>query len=105
MRCSKTNSIPTTVDSITRAIEEGNAKYLQKFPGIGPKASQQIILDLKGKIDFEALSLKTGNLLEVEEALEALGYKHAEIKKVLPKLDSDRETNELIKDALALMLK
>lgn len=94
-----------SAESITKAIDEGNAKYLQKFPGIGPKASQQIILDLKGKIDFDALAIKTGSLLEVEEALEALGYKKAEIKKLLPKLDPNKQTHELVKDALAMMLK
>ncbi len=94
-----------SVASITNAIDEGNAKYLQKFPGIGPKASQQIILDLKGKIDFEGQSIKTANLIEVEEALEALGYKQKEIKKVIPKLDASKETNQLIKDALQMMLK
>lgn len=94
-----------SVESITRAIDESNAKYLQKFPGIGPKASQQIILDLKGKIEFEDKAIKTLNLIDVEEALRALGYNAREIKKVLPKLDPSRNTNELIKDALALMLK
>lgn len=94
-----------SVGSITKAIEEGNAKYLQKFPGIGPKASQQIILDLKGKITFEGQAIKTINLVEVEEALEALGYRQKEIKKILPKLDPEKKTNQLIKDALAMMLK
>ncbi len=94
-----------SVESITKAIDEGNAKYLQKFPGIGPKASQQIILDLKGKIDFEDKAIKTANLIEVEEALKALGYKAKEIKKVLPKLDTSKKTSDLIKDALAMMLK
>ena len=94
-----------SVESITGAIDDGNAKYLQKFPGIGPKASQQIILDLKGKIEFEDKSIKTVNMLELEEALRALGYKAIEIKKVLPKLDSDKTINELIKDALAMMLR
>ncbi len=94
-----------TVESITSAIDDGNAKYLQKFPGIGPKASQQIILDLKGKIEFEDKAIKTLNLIDVEEALKALGYKDREIKKVLPKLDPSKHTNDLIKDALAMMLK
>jgi Holliday junction DNA helicase RuvA len=94
-----------TVESITGAIDDGNAKYLQKFPGIGPKASQQIILDLKGKIEFENKAIKTLNLIDVEEALKALGYREKEIRKVLPKLDPSKNTNLLIKDALALMLK
>jgi len=44
-------------------------------------------------------------LMEVEEALSALGYNAKEIKKVLSKLDATKNTNELIKDALKLMLK
>ncbi|MFA6647143.1 MAG: Holliday junction branch migration protein RuvA [Candidatus Izemoplasmatales bacterium] len=94
-----------TVGSITKAIEDGDAKYLQKFPGIGPKASQQIVLDLKGKIDFEEVSIQTQNIVEVEEALIALGYKSKEISKALKNLDNTKTTNELIKDALAMMLK
>ncbi len=94
-----------TVESITKAIDDGDAKYLQKFPGIGPKASQQIILDLKGKIEFEDKAIRTVNMIDVEEALKALGYKAKEIKKILPKLDPDKKTNELIKDALAMMLR
>lgn len=94
-----------TVESIAQAIESGNASYLQKFPGIGPKASQQIILDLKGKIEFDSLPEMNTNLIEVEEALGALGYSSKEIKKVISKLDSSRTINELVKDALKLMLK
>jgi Holliday junction DNA helicase RuvA len=93
------------VPSITGAIESGNARYLQKFPGIGPKASQQIILDLKGKIDLEAPSSFINSLEEVDDALQALGYNHKEIRKVLDKLDQTKSTSELIKDALKLMLK
>lgn len=94
-----------SVGSITKAIEDGDAKYLQKFPGIGPKASQQIVLDLKGKIEFENISIDSQNIVEVEEALTALGYKSKEIEKILKKLDTSKNTNELIKDALQMMLK
>jgi Holliday junction DNA helicase RuvA len=93
------------VTAIAGAIQSGNAKFLQKFPGIGPKASQQIILDLQGKIDLTAISEGSGTLSEVDEALQALGYNAKEIKKILPKLDGNKPTNELIKDALKLMLK
>lgn len=95
-----------TVVEIQGAIQSGNAKYLQKFPGIGPKASQQIILDLQGKIDLNASLPIVGDVLsEVDEALQALGYNAKEIKKILPKLDAKKPINELIKDALKFMLK
>ncbi len=92
------------VNSIADAIESGDAKYLQKFPGIGPKSSKQIILDLQGKIDLET-KVVSENFMEVEEALKALGYSPREISKVMSKLDETKETNDLIKDALSLMLK
>ncbi|MCK5732041.1 MAG: Holliday junction branch migration protein RuvA, partial [Tenericutes bacterium] len=91
-----------SVESITQAIDDSNAKYLQKFPGIGPKSSQQIILDLKGKIEFEDKAIKTANIIEVEEALRALGFKAKEIKKLLPRLDTSKNTSDLVKDALAM---
>jgi len=94
-----------SVDQIAGAIISGNAKYLQKFPGIGPKASQQIILDLQGKIDLTPISAFSDSLSEVDDALQALGYNAKEIKKILPKLDAKKPTNELIKDALKMMLK
>lgn len=94
------------VDDVVGAIERGDAKFLSKFPGIGPKSSQQIILDLKGKIDLteEARSSST-NVKEVEEALKSLGYKSKEITKVVKGLDGSKPTNVLLKEALAKMLK
>lgn len=94
-----------SVSSIQQAIESGNAKYLQKFPGIGPKASQQIILDLQGKIDLSTSVALDDHLNEVDLALQALGYNAKEIKKILPKLDASKPTSTLIKDALKFMLK
>ena len=94
------------VDDVIGAIEIGNVKFLSKFPGIGPKASQQIILDLKGKLNFEADKIiLNSNISEVEEALTSLGYKAKEIKKAIKDLDVSKETNELLKDALGQMLK
>lgn len=94
------------VNDVIGAIELGNSKFLNKFPGIGPKASQQIILDLKGKLDLEEPSyVKSSKIEEVEEALQSLGYKSKEIKKALKDLDPKKPTDQLLKDALATMLK
>jgi len=94
------------VQDVIGAIEIGNVKFLSKFPGIGPKASQQIILDLKGKLSFEEDRIVvTTNINEVEEALKSLGYKSSEIKKAIKNLDPSKPTNQLLKDALGQMLK
>ena len=93
-------------DEIVKAIESGDAKYLNRFPGIGPKASQQIILDLKGKIHLGPMTLqKTNRISEVEDALKALGYKQKEIDRITKKLDASKDTSQLIKDALKLIAK
>ncbi len=94
------------VDDVIGAIEIGNVKFLSKFPGIGPKASQQIILDLKGKLNLEVDRIVLNdNISEVEEALKSLGYKAKEIKKAVKNLDGSKPTNQLLKDALSQMLK
>ena len=91
---------------VVGAIELGNAKFLSKFPGIGPKASQQIILDLKGKLSFDEPGFtKSNSITEVEQALKSLGYKASEIKKAITKLDGTRTTEQLLRDALGAMLK
>ena len=94
------------VNDVVAAIELGNSKFLNKFPGIGPKASQQIILDLKGKLNLEEQSFaKSDSISEVEEALKSLGYKSKEIKKAMKELDPTKDTEQLLRDALATMLK
>ena len=92
-----------SVSETMNAIDNANATYLMRFPGIGQKASQQIILDLKGKVNFQAKT--SSSLDEVREALVALGYKAKEIDKAVKDLDDSLPVSELIKRALQLMLK
>jgi Holliday junction DNA helicase RuvA len=94
------------VNDVIGAIEIGNVKFLSKFPGIGPKASQQIVLDLKGKLDLsENIKAKSNAITEVEEALKSLGYKSREITKVIKDLNPQGKTETLLKTALSKMLK
>ena len=93
-----------SVLNIAQAINKGDAKYLCKFPGIGMKSAQQIVLDLKGKIAVKGYH---GNYLvldEVRDALEVLGYSDKDINKVLPQLDSSKSTSELVMEALHKIL-
>jgi holliday junction DNA helicase RuvA len=87
------------------AIEEGNIKYLTKFPGIGLKSAQQIILDLKGKLVDDDTELVPTHKSDVEAALSALGYSKVEIRKVMKKIDQDQEVETMIKAALQLLIK
>jgi len=87
------------------AIEEGNVKYLMKFPGIGLKSAQQIILDLKGKLIQDEDELIPTSKNDVEDALNALGYSKTEIRKVMKKLDHDQAVEVMIKQALQMLIK
>ena len=93
-----------SVTGIIDAIDRENILYLTKFPKVGEKVARQIILDLKGKLVKDDSAPTTG-FEEVVEALESLGYKTADIKKVLPKLDASLKMEEQIKEALKLLLK
>lgn len=97
-------SIPGIMD----AIERENILYLKKFPKIGEKLAKQIVLDLKGKLEFIGTGI-TDDVVEtqeeLQEALLALGYKDKEIKKVIPVVDSNKKLEEQIKDALKLLLR
>lgn len=95
------------------AVEAGDITYLTKFPGVGKKTANQIVLDLKGKLaellDDRQLFMKmTGNdLEEAMEALAALGYSAKEIAKVQKVLEKEElsGTDEYLRQALKLMMK
>jgi len=90
------------IDGINNAIENSDINYLKKFPGIGPKSSQQIILDLKGKLITE--NINNPKLLDLQEALISLGYKKREINKVIKSLDYNESIDVLIKISLRRLL-
>ena len=92
---------------LTSAIENGDAKYLTKFPKIGPKTAQQIILDLKGKLVIPDLPLfSNSSLQEAVEALGALGYGDKELIKVRKAFENtDASVDEIIKKGLQLLVK
>lgn len=80
--------------ALISAVEGQNVDYLVKFPGIGKKTAQQIVLDLKGKLtDIPGVTLDLFNepvaianenkaLTDAILALEALGYGKTDIKRV-----------------------
>ena len=101
-------------EGFVNAVETGNVTYLTKFPGVGKKTAQQIILDLKGK--FEAVPEETtkavvstnqATLEEAKEALLGLGYSAKEITKIWKSLEAaaPSTTQEALKLAFKLLMK
>ncbi|ALS02562.1 Holliday junction ATP-dependent DNA helicase RuvA [Enterococcus silesiacus] len=105
---------------LINAIESEDAAYLTKFPGVGKKTAQQMVLDLKGKLGeletseaaVEAMakaptSSANQSLTEALEALSALGYSEKEIKRITPKLEElgKQPTDEYLRNALKFMMK
>lgn len=100
-------------EGLVQAISEKNSTYLTKFPKIGKKTAQQMILDLEGKlqaVESPVLNLAQATenqaLDEAMEALQALGYKAAELKKIRKFFDGTADTAEnYMKSALKMLVK
>lgn len=107
----------STPPQLAAAIIKGDTKLITKAQGVGPKAAQRIILELKDKIDSndlgidqdgaelsEQVELITDARAEAMSALIALGYSSSEARGALSKLDRELSTEQLIKQALARLM-
>jgi len=105
---------------IIQAISQSDAKYLIKFPGVGKKTAQQMILDLQGKLEeltedfapnidtaatITSTSKVSKELAEALEALSALGYASKDIKKIEKELSkvTYETTDQYLRQALKLL--
>ena len=96
------------INGIMDAIERENILYLKKFPKIGDKLARQMILDLKGKLEFIGVGISDDQISvenELKEVLLGLGYKEKEIIPVLAKVDTSLPIEGQVKDALKLLLR
>jgi Holliday junction DNA helicase RuvA len=97
-----------SINGIMDAIERENVLYLKKFPKIGDKLAKQIVLDLKGKLEFIGVGISEDEITtenELKEVLIGLGYKEKELKPVLAKVNTSLPIEEQVKDALKLLLR
>lgn len=105
------------INGVFVAIENGDVKYLTKFPGVGKKTAQQIILDLQGKVSannvqtdlFGTNDIANSTNKELSDGLEALislGYTPKDVKKVKEKLSAlDKlSADEYVREGLKLLM-
>lgn len=102
---------------LVNAVANDDASYLTQFPGVGKKTAQQIILDLKGKLDDLAVSAgldlttvqpvaNNQALADALAALTSLGYSAKEIAKIEKTLAQTEDTTDgYIRSALKLLVK
>lgn len=93
-----------SVESVKKAMVNGDLATLTSISGVGKKIAQKIILELKGQIvdtDFVSSSDR-----EVVDALVSLGYSAVQAKEALKTVSSDvTEVSERVRSALQSLSK
>jgi Holliday junction DNA helicase RuvA len=98
-----------TADEVRVAIAGGDVKRLQSAKGVGKRAAEQMVVELKDKVGLAGVDLSTTGIMQGEgllmadeavEALVALGYSPQDAAAALHGVDASLPTEERIKTAL-----
>jgi len=99
-----------TVDEFHRCIEGQDVAALVRVPGIGRKTAERLVIEMRDRLKAmagvavlpgAAPAAGGGAQAEAFAALVALGYKPAEVTRLLQKVDAEvTTTEELIRHAL-----
>lgn len=93
----------------TQCINSQNTSLLVKLPGIGRKTAERLVVEMKdsiSKLVFSSnnkttITTKYANLDEAISALEALGFKSQDVKKVMDNIaDNNKSAEQLIREGL-----
>ena len=93
------------VERILQMIEQGDVKALSKFPKVGKKTAEQMILTLKGKLvldEVPALAPRAPKN-ELTSALVNLGFRLNEVEKVVEDLPIGLDLQEGLRRGLAAL--
>ena len=84
-----------------RCVEYEDTATLVRIPGVGKKTADRLIIEMRDKIDKgpvqpggTAIAVESSPRSEAVDALMALGYKAAEVNKLIGKLDVDGKSAE-----------
>ena len=104
-----------SVDEFSRLVQVGDIASLQRIPGIGKKTAERIVVELRDRVEglmtglpgaIGVAQLPTDPVGEATVALQALGYKPAEVTRLVAKVAADGDTAEaIIRKALTAALR
>ncbi|MEA3315800.1 MAG: Holliday junction branch migration protein RuvA [Campylobacterota bacterium] len=95
-----------TPEDFVNIIQNNDVDMLKKVPGIGPKGASRILVELNDFIiDNNVQITNNENINKATQALESLGFKQEQIKKVLKNCNLTNDISSLIKEALKQLQK
>jgi Holliday junction DNA helicase RuvA len=98
-----------SVNDFERCVRTEDSGSLVKIPGVGKKTAERLVIEMRDRLTdlMDSPSLGPGTINtnssreEAFDALMALGYKAAEIKKLMASIKNDDLTaSEMIRHAL-----
>jgi len=104
-------------EELTRFVTTADVASLTRIPGIGKKTAERIIMELRDKLDGIAVAagggsgvagaaVSTDPVTEASHALASLGYKPAEVSRMVSAVaEADMDAEEIIRKALQTRVK
>ena len=98
-----------TAADFSRCVQHEDTAMLVRIPGVGKKTAERLIIDMRDKFDKTPLQQVPGSAVRVAgdsrseavDALVSLGYKPAEVKRLLGQIDTkDKSAEDIIRLAL-----
>jgi Holliday junction DNA helicase RuvA len=103
-------------EELARYVSTGDVASLTRLPGIGKKTAERIIMELRDKLEglsvtsgsgpISAGAVSTDPATEASHALASLGYKPAEVSRMISAVaEADMDAEEIIRKALQTRVK
>lgn len=102
-----------SVDEFARLVQNGDIAALTRIPGIGKKTAERIIVELRDRVDglsggglAQATGVPQDPVSEASVALQSLGYKPAEVSRLVKDASAPGDSAEdIIRKALKAALR
>ena len=102
-----------SVDDFARLVQTGDVAALTRIPGIGKKTAERIVVELRdraadftgGATSIVGKPVPNDPVAEASIALQQLGYKPAEISRMLKEGSAGDSAEDIIRKALKSMLR